>query len=295
MAILQVSNLTKKYKRITAVKDLSLTVNKGNIYGILGPNGSGKTTTLGVVTGIIHPNEGEYTWFEGAYSNHDARKKIGTLLETPNFYPYLDAVRNLEIVAHIKKIKNPPIDKLLELVNLAHRKKSKFKTYSLGMKQRLAIAGAMIGDPEVLIFDEPTNGLDPQGIAEVRETIKDIAAMDKTILMASHILDEVEKICSHVAIIKNGVLLAEGTVGNIINDDVTIEIGSADLNSLKTAIHRIDQIKKIEEKNGHLHLSVPKDFSAAELNRLAFEKGILLTHLVKRQKSLEAEFLEITK
>ena len=295
MAILQVSNLTKKYGRITAVKDLSLTVNKGNIYGILGPNGSGKTTTLGVVTGIIHANEGEYSWFESSVSNDDARIKIGTLLETPNFYPYLDAIRNLEIIAHIKKVKKPKIEELLELVNLSHRKKSKFKTYSLGMKQRLAIAGAMIGDPEVLIFDEPTNGLDPQGIAEVRNTIKNIAAMDKTILMASHILDEVEKICSHVAIIKNGVLLAEGTVGSIINEDVTVEVSAADISQLKSAIHRIDQIKKIEEADGNLYLSVSKDFNPAELNRLAFEKGIVLTHLVKRQKSLEAEFLEITK
>jgi ABC-2 type transport system ATP-binding protein len=295
MTILQISNLTKKYGRITAVKNLSLTVNKGNIYGILGPNGSGKTTTLGVVTGIIRPNEGEYSWFGGEGSNDNARKKIGTLLETPNFYPYLDAIRNLEIIAHIKKVKKPRIDELLELVNLSNRKKSKFQTYSLGMKQRLAIAGAMIGDPEVLIFDEPTNGLDPQGIAEVRNTIKSIAAMDKTILMASHILDEVEKICSHVAIIKNGVLLAEGTVGSIINEDVTVEIGAADIESLKDAIHRIDQIKNIEEANGNLHLSVSKDFNPAELNRLAFEKGIILTHLVKRQKSLEAEFLEITK
>ncbi len=295
MAILQISNLTKKYGRITAVKDLSLTVNKGNIYGILGPNGSGKTTTLGVVTGIIHANEGEYSWFEGRESNNDARKKIGTLLETPNFYPYMDAVKNLEIIAHIKKVKQPRIDELLELVNLSHRKKSKFKTYSLGMKQRLAIAGTLIGDPEVLIFDEPTNGLDPQGIAEVRNIIQNIAAMDKTILMASHILDEVEKICSHVAIIKNGVLLAEGTVGSIINEDVTVEVGAADIDGLKAAIHRIDQIKSIEEANGNLHLSVSKDFNPAELNRLAFEKGIVLTHLVKRQKSLEAEFLEITK
>ena len=295
MTILQISNLTKKYGRITAVKNLSLTVNKGNIYGILGPNGSGKTTTLGVVTGIIRPNEGEYSWFGGEGSNDNARKKIGTLLETPNFYPYLDAIRNLEIIAHIKKVKKPRIDELLELVNLSNRKKSKFQTYSLGMKQRLAIAGAMIGDPEVLIFDEPTNGLDPQGIAEVRNTIKSIAAMDKTILMASHIHDEVEKICSHVAIIKNGVLLAEGTVGSIINEDVTVEIGAADIESLKDAIHRIDQIKNIEEANGNLHLSVSKDFNPAELNRLAFEKGIILTHLVKRQKSLEAEFLEITK
>ena len=293
--VLQIRNLTKKYRAITAVNDLSLTVEKGQVYGILGPNGSGKTTTLGVVTGIIGANSGEYEWFEGAYSPQAARKKIGTLLETPNFYPYMDAVRNLEIVAHIKRVKNTNIDELLEMVNLGHRKKSKFKTYSLGMKQRLAIAGAMIGNPDILIFDEPTNGLDPQGIAEVRQIIKRIADMDKTILMASHILDEVEKTCSHVAIIKNGNLLAQGTVGAIISDDITIEVAAQNMGQLRETISTFEGVNKINEAGKIFELAVPKTFDVADLNKMAFERGIVLTHLVKRQRSLEAEFLEITK
>lgn len=293
--ILEIRDLSKKYRKITAVNGLSLDVNKGNVYGILGPNGSGKTTTLGMVTGIIMPNDGSFRWFEGQYAPHEARQKIGTLLETPNFYPYMNAVKNLEIVAHIKKVKNPNIDELLDLVNLSERKKSPFKTYSLGMKQRLAIAGAMIGNPEVLIFDEPTNGLDPQGIAEIRDIIKNIADMDKTILMASHILDEVEKTCSHVAIIKRGKLLAQGTVGAIITDDATIEVGASDMTALQNAIQTIDTIKKVDETDQYIELSVPVDFNPGELNRLAFQKGIVLTHLVKRQRSLESEFLEITK
>lgn len=295
MPVLEISNLTKKYGKVTAVNNLSLSVQKGSIFGILGPNGSGKTTTLGVVTGITQPDNGSYSWFEGAYEGDKARQRIGTLLETPNFYPYLDAVKNLEIIAHIKKVKNPKIEALLDLVSLLDRKKSAFKTYSLGMKQRLAIAGAMIGDPDVLIFDEPTNGLDPQGIAEVRNTIKTIAAMDKTILMASHILDEVEKTCSHVAIIKYGHLLASGTVGAIINDDATVEVSASDLDGLYDALHSIDRIKRIDRHEKILELSVYKDFNTGELNRLAHAKGIVLTHLVKRQKSLESEFLEITK
>ncbi len=293
--ILEIRNLTKKYRSITAVNGLSLDVHKGSVYGILGPNGSGKTTTLGMVTGIIMPNDGSFQWFEGQYAPHEARQRIGTLLETPNFYPYMNAVKNLEIVAHIKKVKNPRIDELLELVNLSERKKSAFKTYSLGMKQRLAIAGAMVGDPEVLIFDEPTNGLDPQGIAEVREVIKEIASMDKTILMASHILDEVEKTCSHVAIIKKGQLLAQGTVGAIISDDATLEVAAEDMFALENAIKAIETIRRVEISDKCLTLSIPKDFNAGEINRLAFQKGIVLTHLVKRQRSLEAEFLEITK
>ena len=294
MPVLEINNLTKKYGAITAVNNLSLTVEKGNIYGFLGPNGSGKTTTLGIVLGILHQNSGTYRWFEGKYGDN-ARPHLGALLETPNFYPYMNAEDNLKLVAHIKKVSNPKIDALLELVNLAHRKKSKFRTYSLGMKQRLAIAAAMIGDPEILIFDEPTNGLDPQGIAEVRNTIMEIAARKKTILMASHILDEVEKVCSHVAIIKNGNLLATGPVGSILSDDKLIEIGAQNMPVLESLLNTHPAVRKIESKLGHLLLAVNPELSPNELNHLAFQNGITLTHLVARQKSLESEFLEITR
>lgn len=293
--VLEIQNLTKKYRSITAVNNLSLQVNKGEVFGLLGPNGSGKTTTLGVVTGITQATQGSYQWFAGSQTADEARLRIGTLLETPNFYPYMNAVRNLEIVAHIKKVKNPRIDELLDLVNLTERKKSSFKTYSLGMKQRLAIAGAMIGDPDILIFDEPTNGLDPQGIAEIRTTIQEIASMDKTIIMASHILDEVEKICSHVAIIKKGKLLAQGTVGAIISDDATVEINAENTKQLQEILITFPQITNIRDNGRFLELSVSKEFNVGELNAKAFQQGITLTHLVKRQRSLEAEFLEITK
>lgn len=294
MTVLEINNLTKRYGPITAVNNLSLTVDKGNIYGLLGPNGSGKTTTLGSILGIIHPASGTYTWFQGKYGIN-ARTHLGALLETPNFYPFLNAIENLKIVAHIKKVRNPRIDELLEMVNLTSRKKSKFNTYSLGMKQRLAIAGAMIGDPKILIFDEPTNGLDPQGIAEVRNTIIEIAEQGKTIIMASHILDEVEKVCSHVAIIKNGSLLATGSVGSILNDDVQIEIAAENLDSLHDYLGTIEEVHQIEDKGGYLLLSVQKEFSPNVLNQMAFQKGITLSHLVAKQKSLESEFLEITK
>lgn len=294
MPVLSINQLTKKYGAITAVNNLSLTVEPGQVMGILGPNGSGKTTTLGIILGIIRQNGGNFTWFDGKYGNAD-RMHIGALLETPNFYPYLDAVKNLQIVAHIKKIKEPPIDDLLKLVNLYERRHSNFRTYSYGMKQRLAIAGAMVGDPEVLIFDEPTNGLDPHGIAEVRGIVQRIAEEGKTIIMASHILDEVEKVCSHVAIIKMGKLLASGAVGTILNNDQQMDIGSADLPSLITLLANLPQIRKMERKNGLLTLYVDPQLTAATLNKLAFENGITLTHLVSKPKSLETEFLEITK
>lgn len=293
MPVLQIDNLVKKYGAITAVKNLSLTAEPGNILGILGPNGSGKTTTLGIILGIIKPNSGSYTWFDGKYGKHE-RMHIGALLETPNFYPYMNAVQNLEIVAHIKKVAEPQIDRWLELVNLSERKFSNFRTYSYGMKQRLAIAGTLIGNPEVLIFDEPTNGLDPQGIAEVRGIVQRIAGQGKTIVMASHILDEVEKVCSHVAIIKKGRLLATGGVGTILSNDRQVDIAAEDMDALKSMLGELTFVHKLTEENKHFTLMVDQSLTAAELNKLAFSKGITLTHLVLRPKSLETEFLEIT-
>lgn len=293
MPVLQIQELTKRYGAITAVNKLSLEVEKGNIYGILGPNGSGKTTTLGIILGIINRDEGDYQWFDGKYGKN-SRRKVGALLETPNFYPYLTAARNLEIVAHIKKVDNSQNNELLELVNLVHRKDHAFRTFSFGMKQRLAIAAAMIGDPEVLIFDEPTNGLDPEGIAEVRNTLIKIAKRGKTIIMASHILDEVEKICSHVAIIKNGHLLATGTVGAIINNQITVELSSNDNDKLIQLLRNRFNIDQVDTANQKIFIQVDEDVSTGMINQLAFDNGIVLNHIIAKAKSLESEFLEIT-
>jgi ABC-2 type transport system ATP-binding protein len=294
MSVLKIQHLTKQYGSITAVNNLSLEIKTGEVYGLLGPNGSGKTTTLGMILGIIQRDNGSYQWFDGQYQEHDARKRIGTLLETPNFYPYMNAVQNLEIVAHIKKVTAPKIDELLALVSLLHRKDAPFKTYSLGMKQRLAIASALIGDPEVLIFDEPTNGLDPQGIAEVRHIIRKIASQGKTIIMASHILDEVEKICSHVAIIKNGDLLAAGTVGSIISNDIQIEISCEDNSRLPDLFNNHPKVRKVTMDENKVILLADETLMASEINRICFQNAIILTHLVVKKKSLEAEFLELT-
>lgn len=293
MNILQIDTLSKNYGRLKAVDELSLTIEKGMAFGLLGPNGSGKTTTLGMVLGITRRNSGQFEWFEGQYGQ-DYRRHLGALLETPNFYPYLNAVDNLGIVAHIKRIKQPRTDELLKLVNLHHRRTSKFRTYSLGMKQRLAIAAAMVGDPEVLIFDEPSNGLDPQGIAEVRETLRRIAETGKTIIMASHILDEVEKICSHVAIIKNGRLLASGTVGAIISDDFLVEVNAEDSEALRQAFANDKRVRKLEWQEPHFLLHLEGEMPPAAINEWAFSKGVTLSHLRVVKKSLETEFLEIT-
>jgi ABC-2 type transport system ATP-binding protein len=295
MKVLQIINLTKRYGRITAVNALNLDVEQGQIMGILGPNGSGKTTTLGIVLGITKADAGDFQWFDGSYgTGSSVLKHVGSLLETPNFYPYMTAEENLAVVAHIKGAKNVDFDHLLKIVNLAHRKDTPFRGYSLGMKQRLAIAATMVGDPDVLIFDEPTNGLDPTGIAEVRETIKNIAAQGRTIFMASHILDEVEKVCSHVAIIKNGNLLATGEVGSILGKDLTVEIGAKNNDILRGVLADVSYISKIETRPFGLLINIKQGFGAYDLSQLAFEKGIVLTHLVEKKRSLEQEFLQIT-
>ncbi len=296
MNVLEVNNISKTYGKHKALDGLNLTLQKGNVYGLLGPNGSGKTTTLGIILDVLKSDSGTYTWFEGQHDPYP-RLKIGAILETPNFYPYLNALDNLRIVQHIKQSPEDDLYSLLKWVNLYDRRKSNFKSYSLGMKQRLAIAAALIGEPEVLIFDEPTNGLDPQGIAEIREIILKIADEGKTIFMASHILDEVEKICSHVSILKNGNLIAEGPVGTILGDSSILEIStSIDKQSeLQTWIQNRGDLELMKRDGSIFLVSIEPDCNPANLNKDAFDAGLVLSHIKLRKRSLEEEFLSITK
>lgn len=293
MEVLNIENISKKYGRIKALDGLNLKVESGQILGILGPNGSGKTTTLGIILGILRPNSGRFTWFENKYGK-EHKLRIGSILETPNFLPYLNADDNLDIVRQIKRVDDRNFDELLELVKLKERRKSSFKTYSLGMKQRLAIAATLIGDPDVVIFDEPTNGLDPEGIAEVRSTLQHIANRGKTVIMASHILDEVEKICSHVAILKKGKLLATGPVGAILSTDITIELQAGNSEALLKFLNSHPLVHKVIEGLNFFECSADDSIDIAELNAQALQNGIKLNHLVARKKRLEEEFLEIT-
>jgi len=295
MPVLQINNLTKRYGKLTALDNLNLTIEAGNIYGLLGPNGSGKTTTLGMILGILAKTSGSFEWFDGKYGDK-YRMQIGAILETPNFYPYLNAQKNLEIVQDIKQSQNDDIEALLTTVNLAHRKGSKFRTYSLGMKQRLAIAATLIGSPEVVIFDEPTNGLDPEGIAEVRNILRRVADSGKTVIMASHLLDEVEKICSHVAIIKDGHLRATGEVGKIFTDDTTLIISSNNLDGLKDMLSSRSYINELVQlDNQIIECQMSSEITAEEICRLAFDNNIMLTRLETRKRRLEDDFLELTK
>lgn len=295
--VLSVQNLTKFYGSIQALKNVSFDVPKGSVFGILGPNGSGKTTLLGIVMDVLKPTSGAFQFF-GKLPDADTRKHIGTLLETPNFYHYLSGERNLRIAAEIKQKGLEQIDDVLKQVNLFQRKQSKFSTYSLGMKQRLAIASTLLGNPDVLVFDEPTNGLDPVGIAEIRELIKQLAAEGKTIIMASHILDEVEKVCTHVAIIQKGELKTVGTVAEVLSknadSNTTIEISTDNNEQLLTVVKTLPGVISAFAEEGSVKVVCEQTLSAQELNRLLFENGIVLSRLVQQRKSLETTFLEIT-
>ena len=294
--ILKISNLNKIFnKHLHAVKNVSFEIKKGNVYGILGPNGSGKSTTLGIVLNVVNKTSGDFEWFGGKVGTHDALKKVGAIIERPNFYPYMTAKENLELVCKIKGTPYTKVDEKLELVGLLERKNDKFRTYSLGMKQRLAIASALLNDPEILILDEPTNGLDPQGIRQIRDIIRIIASQGTTILLASHLLDEVEKVCSHVVVLRKGEMLYQGSVHDMIENNSFFELKSDDKEQLKLALQNHPSIEKIEEEEGKVLVYLKQDIAAKDLNSYLFEQKIVLEHLVKRKNSLEEQFLELTK
>ena len=294
--ILKISNLNKIFnKHLHAVKNVSFEIKKGNVYGILGPNGSGKSTTLGIVLNVVNKTSGDFEWFGGKVATHDALKKVGAIIERPNFYPYMTAKENLELVCKIKGTPFSKVDEKLELVGLLERKNDKFRTYSLGMKQRLAIASALLNDPEILILDEPTNGLDPQGIRQIRDIIKVIASQGTTILLASHLLDEVEKVCTHVVVLRKGEMLYQGTVHNMIENNSFFELKSNDMLRLKTVLDEQSFVENTIEEDGKLLVYLKQDIAAQDLNSYLFEQNIVLEHLLKRKNSLEEQFLELTK
>lgn len=292
--ILEIKNLTKKFGSITAVDDLSFTIEKGNVYGILGPNGSGKSTTLGIVLNVVNKTRGSFSWFNGTINTHQALKKVGAIIERPNFYPYMTARQNLELVCKIKGVDNAQVEKKLRVVELWERENDKFSGFSLGMKQRMAIASALLNDPEILILDEPTNGLDPQGIHQIRGIIKEIAAQGTTILLASHLLDEVEKVCSHVVVLRKGKSLYVGKVDEMKASFGFVTLKCDDMPKLKTILESHPSLGKVTEENETLIAFLTEEMDAATLNRTLFEKGIVLSHLVKRKESLEEQFLELT-
>ena len=290
--ILNINELSKSYGRIKAVDHLNLEVHRGEVFGILGPNGSGKTTTLGIILGALTSDEGSFSWF-GEVPGPASNRRIGSILETPLFYPFLNAVDNLRIIAEIKNVSYQGIDDILHQVGLYDRRKSQFRTFSLGMKQRLAVAAALVGDPEVLILDEPTNGLDPQGIADVRDLILRVSDQGKTILLASHLLDEVQKICSHVAVMSQGKCLFRGKVDDMLTQTHAIVLISANLSELHAQLSLFEGVTDIVLDDACVKAELKPAYSAADLNRYLFEKGIVLSHLSTEKRSLETYFLNL--
>ncbi|MEO8109236.1 MAG: ATP-binding cassette domain-containing protein [Ginsengibacter sp.] len=294
MPVLSIEHLSKSYGRIRALNNVNFTVPEGSVFGILGPNGSGKTTLLGTIMDILKPTSGTYRLFDEVPTEHH-RKKIGTLLETPNFYHYLSGVKNLEIAAEIKQHGKEDIPRVLDMVDLTKRKDSKFSTYSLGMKQRLAIASCLLGNPNVLVFDEPTNGLDPVGIAEIRGLMKQLYSQGKTIIMASHLLDEVEKVCTHVAILKTGELVTTGNVNEILSNEDMVEAAASDNEKLMLALQKMDANARVVKDGSFIKIFFPVNTAdLAAINNYCFNNGIVLNHLLLKKKSLEARFFELT-
>lgn len=290
--VVTTNGLTKHYGRIRAVNDLTFDIPEKSVFGILGPNGSGKTTTLGMLLDVINPTSGTYSWF-GNWSKKENRQKIGSILETPAFYPYLSAIDNLRIIAEIKAIGYDNIIEVLKITGLYDRRYSAYRTYSLGMKQRLALASALLCDPLVMILDEPTNGLDPRGIAEIRELIRTIAGQGKTIILASHLLDEVQKVCSHFAVLDKGRLMYTGLVNEVSHEELLLEIAADKTDELFALLKTFPGQKKVEFSGETLVITLPGNTPIRDLSRFVFEHGLAITHLVALRKSLESQFLEI--
>jgi ABC-2 type transport system ATP-binding protein len=291
--VLSINNISKTYGAVRALHQVSFNIPQGSVFGVLGPNGSGKTTLLGILLQVLNADSGSYSWL-GGMPPEAARKKIGSLLETPNFYHYLSATDNLKITATIRGYGGDDAERVLKLVGLFDRRDSKFQTYSLGMKQRLAIGAALLGRPGILVLDEPTNGLDPAGIAEIRALINQLHTEGHTIIIASHLLDEVEKVCTHMAILKKGELLTTGTVAGLLHSEKMIEISAQDINALTQCITHMPGVQNVLNAGNLLQVYCTGNVEPADINKWCMQQGIVLTQLVLKKRSLESKFMELT-
>jgi ABC-type multidrug transport system ATPase subunit len=291
--IVETHSLTKRYgSGVLAVDSVDMSVRRGEVYGFLGPNGAGKTTTLRMLVGLIRPTSGAATVAGHAPGSPAGLKTIGALIESPGFYPYLSGRENLRVVADLASVSQKRVDEVLDMVELASRAGRKFGTYSTGMKQRLGVAAALLKDPELLILDEPTNGLDPQGMAEMRKLIKDIGQGDRTVLLSSHLLGEVEQICDRVGVISNGHLVKESTVQDLLGEEgVLVRAQPAD--KAQELLTKMFGPEAISRQNGAIHLKV-KPENSIEINRRLTDVGIGVSELRPFERSLEEVFFQLT-
>jgi len=291
--VLEAAGLTKRYGQKTAVEDLNLTVRQGQIFGFLGPNGSGKTTTIGMIFGIVRPTRGDISVFGASNREALARGRMSGTLEQPNLYPYLTGRENLAVVTAIKGLDKKCIAPALAAVDLLEAANRQAKSYSLGMKQRLALAAATLGDPDLLILDEPTNGLDPEGMREIRELLVRLARSGRTIFISTHLLDEVEKICTHVAILKRGRLQRSGTVAELTAAKATFRVCADDTRQLFEAVRQYESARNVRASGDAVHLDLI-DAAPASLNRYLADRGIYVRELTSQRHTLEEVFLAAT-
>lgn len=297
--VIQTMGLHKRYKTTHALNDLSINVEKGDIYGFLGPNGSGKTTAIKLILGLIRPSSGNVLLQgENVFINpFKALSKIGSLVETPKFYSYLSAYENLMLSARLlKNCAHKEIYNSLDMVDLSKNSKQKVSTFSLGMKQRLGIALAILNDPEVLILDEPTIALDPQGMKEIRDLLKQLREeKGTTIFISTHILNEVEQICNRVGILKKGLMIYEGKVSDTLNpNEETVELFLSEVEKTSPLLSDLSYVKRVE-LTSHSILVLLERGHTSELNRYLHQQGVDLEYLVPKNPSLEDFFIEITK
>lgn len=294
--IVQTRNLTKRFGKITAVDNLNIEVYPGEVFGFLGPNGSGKSTTIGMMLGFVVPTSGQARVFGKNVKHHlpEILKRIGALTESSGFYPYLSGKDNLSYIAHITGgITKKRVDEVLELVELKGRANDPFSNYSMGMKQRLGIASALLSDPEFVVLDEPTNGLDPAGMKEIRELIISLGEQGKTVFVNSHLLHEIQLIASRVAIIKNGKVIAQGTVKELMNRGDCLQIRVTEPEKAEALFNNLDWITSVKREDEKLILGIKPEL-AAEVSAVLARDGIYLTEMKTQDNTLEDLFLELT-
>jgi ABC-type multidrug transport system ATPase subunit len=291
-ALVEVTGLTKRYGDTLAVDGVDLKVLPGEVYGFLGPNGAGKTTTLRILTGLIAPTSGSVRVLGGAPGRSDVLGRTGSMIESPAFYPYLSGLDNLRLLAEYAEVPRKRIDEVLELVDLIDRARDRFSTYSLGMKQRLGVAAALLKDPELVILDEPTNGLDPAGMRDMRRLIRELGSGGRTVLLSSHLLGEVQQICDRVGIINSGRMVAEHNVEDLRGEQELV-VRAAPRETAQAVLTDFLGTGTVHLYDDTLRVKVAPD-RAAEVNRVLVEAGIAVSELHSTERALEDVFFELT-
>ena len=296
LAAIEVNNLSKRYGDLVALNNATFSVPLGTICGFVGPNGSGKTTTIRMLLGLIKPSSGTASIIGNSISHPERYlNEVGALIEGPAFYPALSGIENLRVLAKLGGIPISRCQELMQLVGLGGREKDKYKTYSLGMKQRLGIAAALLPNPKLLILDEPVNGLDPAGIQEVRDLLENLATNGVTVFVSSHLLSEIEMISEHLVMLRKGEVIFAGPISELLHRNKPTIIArpssKSSLQYLAELINKAGYVAQIEDD--HVRVEAEDDF-AVQLNKLAFENGIVLAQLTPVRPSLEETFFELT-